>query len=78
MAYANRRAANIKAQYQNIKEKEAKRLALQKAQIEALIKKHKPCTPKAPDKVNTLGTGKNANIDGKEGPKNEKPHTKRQ
>ena len=27
-----------------LKEKEAKRLALEKAQIEALIKKHKPCT----------------------------------
>ena len=30
----------------DIKEKEATRSALEKAQIEALIKKHKPCTPK--------------------------------
>ena len=41
----------------DIKDKEAKRLTLVKAQIEALIAKHKPCTPKTPDKVNTLGTG---------------------
>ena len=59
-----------------LKEKEAKRLSLEKAQIEALINKHKPCTPKTPDEVNTSGTGKNANIDGKEGTKKENPHTK--
>ena len=47
-----------------MKDKEAKRLALEKAQIEALIEKHRPHTPKTPDEVNTLGTGKNANIDG--------------
>ena len=46
------------------KYKEAKRLASEKAQIEALIEKHRPCTPKTPDKVNTSGTGKNANING--------------
>ena len=60
-----------------MKEKEAKRLALEKAQIEALIKKHKPCTPKTPDKVNTSGTGKNANIDGKEGTEKGKPPHKK-
>ena len=61
----------------DIKEKEAKRLALEKAQIEALIKKHKPHTPKTPDEVNTSGTGKNANIDGKEGTaKGKPPHKK--
>ena len=38
--------------------------------------KHKPRTLKTPDEVNILGTGKNANIDGKEGPKKENPHTK--
>ena len=48
----------------DIKDKEAKRFALEKAQIEALIEKHRPHTPKTPDEVNTLGTGKNANIDG--------------
>ena len=47
-----------------MKDKEAKRFALEKAQIEALIEKHRPCTPKTPDEVSTLGTGKNANIDG--------------
>ena len=61
----------------DIKEKEAKRLALEKAQIEALINKHKPHTLKTPDEVNTLGTGKNANIDGKEGTKKGKPPHKR-
>ena len=47
-----------------MKDKEAKRFALEKAQIEALIEKHRPRTPKTPDKVNTSDTGKNANIDG--------------
>ena len=61
----------------DIKEKEAERLALEKAQIEALIEKYKPCTLKTPDEVNTSGTGKNANIDGKEGPKKGNPHIKR-
>ena len=61
----------------DIKEKEAKRLALEKAQIEALIKKHKPHTLKTPDEVNTLGTGKNANIDGKEGTEKGKPPHKK-
>ena len=42
----------------DMKEKEAKGLALEKAQIEALIKKHKPSTPKTPDEVTTLDTGK--------------------
>ena len=61
----------------DIKEKEAKRLALEKAQIEALIEKYKPCTPKTPDEVNTLGTGKNTNIDGKEGTEKRKPPHKK-
>ena len=61
----------------DIKEKEAKRLALEKAQIEALIEKYKPCTPKTPDVVNTLGTGKNATIDGKEGTEKGKPPHKK-
>ena len=45
-------------------DKEAKRFALAKAQIEALIEKHRPCTLKKPDEVNISGTGKNANSDG--------------
>ena len=47
-----------------MKEKEEKRFATEKAQIEALIEKHRPRTPKTPDKVNTSGTGKNAKVDG--------------
>ena len=59
------------------KDKEAKRLALEKAQIEALIEKYGPCTPKTPDKVNTTGTGKNANINGQKGIEKEKPPHKK-
>ena len=62
-----------------MRDKEAKRLASEKkAQIEALIEKHRPCTLKTPDKVNTLGTGKNANTDGQEWTEKVKPHIKRQ
>ena len=60
-----------------MKEKEVKRLALEKAQIEALIEKYKPCTLKTPDEVNTVGTGKNTSTDGQKGTGKEKPHTKR-
>ena len=56
-----------------MKDTEAKRLALEKAQIEALIVKHKPHTPKTPGEVNTSGTGKNANIDDQEGTEKVKP-----
>ena len=52
-----------------MKDTEAKRFTLEKAKIEALIEKHRPCTPKTPDKVNTSGTGKNAKVDGQEGTK---------
>ena len=41
-----------------MKDKEAKRFAVEKAQIEALIEKHRPCTLKTPDEVSTSGTGK--------------------
>ena len=51
----------------DMKDKEAKRIATEKAQIEALIEKHRPPTPKTLDEVNTSGTGKNANTDGREG-----------
>ena len=61
----------------DIKEKEAKRLALEKAQIEVLINKNKPHAQKTPDEVNTPGTGKNANIDGKEGTEKGKPPHKK-
>ena len=60
-----------------MKEKEAKRLALEKTQIEALIENYRLCTPKTPDEVNALVTGKNANIDGQEGTeKGKSPHKK--
>ena len=52
-----------------MKNKEAKRFMLEKAKIEALIEKHRPCTLKTPDKVNTSSTGKNAKSDGQEGTK---------
>ena len=60
-----------------MKDKEAKRLALEKTQIEALIEKYRPHTLKTPDEVNTMGTGKNANIDGQKGIEKEKPHHKK-
>ena len=60
-----------------MKDKEAKRFTLEKAKIEALIEKHRPCTPKTPDEVNTSGTGKNAKIDGQEGTEKGKPPYKK-
>ena len=60
-----------------MKDKEAKRFAIEKAQIEALIEKHRPCTPKTPDEVSTSGTGKNAKVDGQEGTEKEKPPYKK-
>ena len=60
-----------------MKEKEAKRFALEKAKIEALIEKHRPHTPKTPDEVNTSGTGKNTNIDDQEGTEKVKPPHKK-
>ena len=62
----------------DMKDKKAKRFAIEKAQIEALIEKHRPCTPKTPDEVSTSGTGKNAKVDGREGTKKGIPHIKRQ
>ena len=61
----------------DIREKEAKRLASEKAQIEALIEKYRPCTPKTPDEVNTLGTDKNANTGGQKGTEKVKPPHKK-
>ena len=60
-----------------MKDKEAKRFAIEKAQIEALIEKHRPHTPKTPDKVSRSGTGKNTKVDGQEGTKKEKPPYKK-
>ena len=60
-----------------MKDKEAKRFTLEKVKIEALIVKHRPHTPKTPDEVNTLGTGKNAKVDGQEGTEKGKPPYKK-
>ena len=60
-----------------MKEKEDKRFVSEKAKIEALIEKHRPRTLKTPDEVNTSGTGKNTNIDGKEGTEKVKPPYKK-
>ena len=57
----------------DMKDKVANRFAIEKAQIEALIEKHRPHTPKTPDEVSRSGTGKNAKADGREGNKREKP-----
>ena len=61
-----------------MKDKEAKRFAIEKAQIGALTEKHRAHTPKTPDEVSRWGTGKNAKADGQEGTKKENPHIKRQ
>ena len=50
---------------------------MEKAQIEALIEKHRPWTPKTPDEVNTMGMGKNANTDGQKGIEKVKPPHKK-
>ena len=60
-----------------MKDKEANRFAIEKAQIEALIEKHRSHTPKTPDKVSRSGTGKNAKVDGQEGNEKEKPPYKK-
>ena len=59
------------------KDKAAKRLEVEKAQIEALIEKYRPHTPKTPDKVNTMGTDKNANTNGQKGIEKDKPPRKK-
>ena len=56
---------------------EAKRHMIEKAQIEALIEKHRLCTPKTPDDVKKSGTGKNAIEKGQEGTKKGKPPYKK-
>ena len=73
---ALKKATRIQMQ-KDMKDKEAKRFAIEKAQIEALIEKHRPCTLKTPDEVSTLGTGKNAKVDGQEGTEKGKPPHKK-
>ena len=59
------------------KNTEAKKHMIEKAKIEALIEKHRLRTPKTPDKVNKLGTGKNAIEKGQEGTSKGKPPYKK-
>ena len=59
------------------KDIEAKRHKIEKAKIEALIEKHRLHTPKTPDEVNNLGTGKNAKDKGQERTKKGKPPYKK-
>ena len=59
------------------KNTEAKRHMIEKAKIEALIEKHRLCTPKTPDEVNKLGTGKNDTEKGQEGTSKGKPPYKK-
>ena len=56
---------------------EAKRYMTEKDKIEAVIEKHRPCTPKTPDEVCKLGTGKNAKDKGLEGTEKGKPPYKK-
>ena len=56
---------------------EAKRYMIEKAKIEALIEKNRPHTPKTPDEVCKLGTGKNAKDKGQEGTEKGKPPYKK-
>ena len=60
-----------------MEDKEANGFAIEKAQIEVLIEKHRPHTPKTPDEVSRLGTGKNAKVDGQEGNEIKKPPYKK-
>ena len=70
------KAKRIKGQNDS-KDIEAKRHMIEKAKIEALIEKNRPCTQKTPDKVNKMGMGKNAKDKGQEGTKKGKPPYKK-
>ena len=61
----------------DIKEKEAKRRALEKAKIAALIDKHRSCTPNTPDEANKSGTGNNADTSEKKGTEKVQPQYKK-
>ena len=61
----------------DIKEKEAKRLVLEKAKIAALIDKHRSRTLSTPDEVNKSGTGINANTNEKLGTEKAQPSYKK-
>ena len=61
-----------------MKDKEAKRFPIEKAQIEVLIEKHRPRTPKTSDKVSDQVKAKIPKLMVKRGPKRKNPHIKRQ
>ena len=61
----------------DIKEKEAKRHALEKAKIAVLIDKHRSHTPSTPDEVYKLGTGINADTNENEGTEKAQPSCKK-
>ena len=50
---------------------------LEKAQVAALIAKHRARTPITPDEVNKLGTGNNANANEKQGTEKVQPQYKK-
>ena len=50
---------------------------MEKSQIEALIEKYRPHTPKTPDEVNTMCKGKNSNTNGQKGIEKDKPPHKK-
>ena len=70
------KAKRIQGQNES-KNTDAKRHMIEKAKIEALIEKHRLHTPKTPDEVNKLGTGKNAIEKGQEGTSKGKPPYKK-
>ena len=60
-----------------MKNREAKRVAMEQAKIEALIQKQRPSAPNIPDEVNLQGTGTGTNSNGTEGPKKVQPSYKK-
>ena len=61
----------------NRKDKKAKKLTLEKAQIAALIEKHRCHAPDQPDQVIKKGKGKNSYSEEQEGKKKVHPQIKR-
>ena len=74
--YKEKEARRIQGQNDS-KDIEANRHMIKKAKIEALIEKHRLHTPKTPDEVNKMGTGKNAKDKGQEGTEKGKPPYKK-
>ena len=62
----------------DMKDKEANIFAIEKAQIEVLIEKHRPHTPKTPDEMSRSGTARMPKLMVKRGTKRKNPHIKKQ